>query len=167
MKSNSPNIHTSNQQQKRRVSFGAASGAAADDETPQDPAYLAEVSGSATLSPTTSSPFSDVETSGLTMDSGFPKNNSGEGQATSASTFMGNIKPRDVGNIFRASSTTAKISQEQIVRIKIMHDKISDGVDFNFNYYCLLMVASCIAALGLATDSATTVISSMLLSPIM
>ena len=40
-------------------------------------------------------------------------------------------------------------------------------MDFNFNYYSLLMVASVVAALGLAVDSSTTVISSMLLSPIM
>lgn len=38
---------------------------------------------------------------------------------------------------------------------------------FNFNYYTLLMVACVVAGLGLATNSSTTVISSMLLSPIM
>jgi len=43
----------------------------------------------------------------------------------------------------------------------------ADGVNWDFNYACLLTVASIVAGLGLATDSATTVISSMLLSPIM
>ena len=76
-------------------------------------------------------------------------------------------KMKDVENIFRATTTKGKVSQEQIERIKRMHATISDGVDFGFNYCALLMVASIVAALGLATDSATTVISSMLLSPIM
>ena len=48
-----------------------------------------------------------------------------------------------------------------------MHNKIADGVNMDFNYCVLLMVASIVAALGLATNSSTTVISSMLLSPIM
>ena len=77
------------------------------------------------------------------------------------------IHTRDVKNVFRASTTRAPASQEQIARIKRMHEKISDGVNWDFNYSCLLMVASIVAGLGLAIDSATTVISSMLLSPIM
>lgn len=48
-----------------------------------------------------------------------------------------------------------------------MHDKISEGAEWNFNYCCLLIVASIVAGLGLMSDSSTTVISSMLLSPIM
>lgn len=56
---------------------------------------------------------------------------------------------------------------EQIIRIKRMHHKISEGVEWDFNYSCLLTVASIIAGIGLAIDSSTTVISSMLLSPIM
>lgn len=83
------------------------------------------------------------------------------------STERRRVNRHDVKQIFRASTTTGAVTVEQIKRIKRMHDKISGGVDFNFNYYCLLMVASVVAGLGLATDSATTVISSMLLSPIM
>lgn len=67
----------------------------------------------------------------------------------------------------RESNTTGVVSMEQIVRIKRMHHKISEGVDWDFNYSCLLTVASIIAGIGLAIDSSTTVISSMLLSPIM
>lgn len=48
-----------------------------------------------------------------------------------------------------------------------VHDSISENAEFNFNYICLLIVASIVAALGLMTNSSTTVISSMLLSPIM
>ena len=77
------------------------------------------------------------------------------------------INKQDVKAVFRASCTTATVSNEQIARIKKMHSKIEDGIKWNFNYSCLLMVASVVAALGLATDSSTTVISSMLLSPIM
>ena len=77
------------------------------------------------------------------------------------------VNAQDIRNIFRGSTTTGNVSMEQIERIKRMHDKISDGVDWDFNYTVLIIVASIVAAIGLATDSATTVISSMLLSPIM
>lgn len=77
------------------------------------------------------------------------------------------INKHDVKAVFKASHTTATASNEQIQRIKMMHQKIDDGIKWNFNYSCLSMVASVVAALGLATDSSTTVISSMLLSPIM
>jgi len=77
------------------------------------------------------------------------------------------MKKDDVKGIFRASTTVGSVSTDQIVRIKKMHDKISDGVNWDFNYSCLITVASIVAGLGLATNSATTVISSMLLSPIM
>ena len=77
------------------------------------------------------------------------------------------IKKEDVKDIFRASTNVGSVSPEQVARIKMMHDKISDGVSWDFNYGCLLTVASIVAGLGLVTDSATTVISSMLLSPIM
>ena len=94
-----------------------------------------------------------------------------EDSATMGSTPDGSprrkVKKDDMKDIFRASTTVASVTTEQIVRIKKMHDKISDGVDWDFNYLCLLTVASIVASIGLATNSATTVISSMLLSPIM
>ena len=77
------------------------------------------------------------------------------------------IHREDVKNVFRGSTTTGTVSTEQIVRIRKIHDKISQGVNWDFNYSVLLMVASIVAGIGLAIDSATTVISSMLLSPIM
>mmetsp|Transcript_8098 Transcript_8098/g.12124 ORF Transcript_8098/g.12124 Transcript_8098/m.12124 type:complete len:378 (+) Transcript_8098:158-1291(+) len=77
------------------------------------------------------------------------------------------MKKDDVKEIFRASTTVGSVTTNQIVRIKKMHDKIGDGVNWDFNYACLLTVASIVAGLGLATNSATTVVSSMLLSPIM
>ena len=51
------------------------------------------------------------------------------------------VNAQDVRNVFRASTTTANVSMEQIIRIKRMHDKISEGVDWNFNYTVLIMVA--------------------------
>lgn len=59
------------------------------------------------------------------------------------------------------------VTWEQLERIANMHDKLAAGVDMDFNYLTLLLVASVVAGLGLALDSSTTVISSMLLSPIM
>lgn len=118
--------------------------------------------------------------------------------ASDATTTTRRINRKDVKAVFKASTTTAAASHEQIARIRKMHQKISEGVDWvsvtkylsvrnavmlftyyilticllfrtlqNFNYSMLLMVASVVASLGLATDSSTTVISSMLLSPIM
>jgi len=77
------------------------------------------------------------------------------------------IKTSDVANIFRASTTVQAVNSEQIQRIEKMHDKIREGAIFNFNYICLLIIASFVAGLGLASDSSTIVVSSMLLSPIM
>lgn len=77
------------------------------------------------------------------------------------------MKKDDVKEIFRASTTVGSVSTNQIVRIKMMHNKISDGVTWDFNYSCLLTIASIVSGLGLASNSATTVVSSMLLSPIM
>lgn len=87
--------------------------------------------------------------------------------ASDATTTTRRINRKDVKAVFKASTTTAAASHEQIARIRKMHQKISEGVEWNFNYSMLLMVASVVASLGLATDSSTTVISSMLLSPIM
>ena len=70
----------------------------------------------------------------------------------------------DVANIFKASAT---IETEQIRRIEEMRERIVEGATFNFNYSCLLVIASIVAGMGLISDSSTIVVSSMLLSPIM
>ena len=44
---------------------------------------------------------------------------------------------------------------------------MEDGASFSFNYNTLLFVASVLAGLGLVGNSSTTVIASMLISPIM
>ena len=62
------------------------------------------------------------------------------GQSTDISPGR-KVNAQDVRNVFRASTTTGNVSMEQIIRIKRMHDKISEGVDWNFNYTVLIMVA--------------------------
>ena len=57
--------------------------------------------------------------------------------------------------------------EQQKIRIESTYNKISHGVSCNFNYASLLVIASIVAAMGLTTGSTATVISSMLLSPIM
>ena len=71
-------------------------------------------------------------------------NNTTDTMATKQSTDISpgrKVNAQDVRNVFRASTTTANVSMEQIIRIKRMHDKISEGVDWNFNYTVLIMVA--------------------------
>ena len=62
------------------------------------------------------------------------------GQSTDISPGR-KVNADDIRNVFRASTTTGNVSMEQIIRIKRMHDKISEGVDWNFNYTVLIMVA--------------------------
>ena len=71
----------------------------------------------------------------------------------------------DMAHVLRRSSVTIEgVTQEQIARVKKMHDKFSEEAEMNFNYNTLLLVASVIAGLGLASGSTTTVIASMLVS---
>jgi uncharacterized hydrophobic protein (TIGR00271 family) len=48
-----------------------------------------------------------------------------------------------------------------------MHERLREGSVFSFNYNTLLLVASILAGLGLASNSSAMIISSMLVSPIM
>lgn len=48
-----------------------------------------------------------------------------------------------------------------------MHENIAEGASFSFNYNVLLLVSSVIAGLGLVSNSNTSIIASMLVSPIM
>jgi len=72
-----------------------------------------------------------------------------------------------VPDILRASHSYEDVTEEQIERIRTMHKKIELAAKFTFNYNTLLFVASVLAALGLVSNSSTTVIASMLVSPIM
>lgn len=48
-----------------------------------------------------------------------------------------------------------------------MHARFMEGAVFSFNYNTLILVASVMAALGLASNGSATIIASMLVSPIM
>jgi uncharacterized membrane protein len=56
---------------------------------------------------------------------------------------------------------------EQVERVRMMHRRFADASEFSFNYNTLLVVASILAGLGLVSNSSTTIIASMLVSPIM
>jgi len=83
------------------------------------------------------------------------------------------VKPKDMSFIefvkqfFCATYDTTEVTREDIERVRIMHDKFLGESQFSFNYSTMLVIASFIAAVGLATDSTATVISSMLISPLM
>ncbi len=110
-------------------------------------------------------PVADVDASSSveqkpTVDSSTSQESSSRGRNV--------LRKDDFLQIFRLRSiTTSPVSREQVLRIRKVHDMISHGVEFNYNFVTFLLVASIVAVLGLTTDSPTTVISSMLLSPIM
>jgi uncharacterized hydrophobic protein (TIGR00271 family) len=74
---------------------------------------------------------------------------------------------QDVRAILRRSDSFAEVSMEQIGRVRMMHQQFTESSEFSFNYNTLLLVASILAGLGLISNSATTIIASMLVSPIM
>jgi uncharacterized hydrophobic protein (TIGR00271 family) len=77
------------------------------------------------------------------------------------------VTVRDVVRVFRRSDALIEVTNEDIERVKIMHDKFMDASKFSFNYNVLLIIASILAALGLGSNSVATIIASMLVSPLM
>mmetsp|Transcript_11177 Transcript_11177/g.26489 ORF Transcript_11177/g.26489 Transcript_11177/m.26489 type:complete len:545 (+) Transcript_11177:51-1685(+) len=77
------------------------------------------------------------------------------------------VTTADIQNIFRDDNQLSTVSAKQIERVRMMHAKFLDGCRPSFNYNMLLFVASCLAALGLASNNSATIIASMLVSPIM
>ena len=77
------------------------------------------------------------------------------------------VRTRDIIKIFVDDSDFMEVSPEQLDRVKSMHARMSDAAKFSFNYNTLLFVASVLAGLGLVSNSGTTIIASMLVSPIM
>ena len=74
---------------------------------------------------------------------------------------------KDLLKIVQVSSRFSEVTEEQLERVRTMHDRISSGAEFSFNYNTLLFVASLLAGLGLVGNSSATIIASMLVSPIM
>jgi len=97
--------------------------------TPGDPVMMSAVTFNNSPTSTNRKSLKSNNTTGTTTD-----------QSTDISPGR-KVNAQDVRNVFRASTTTANVSMEQIIRIKRMHDKISEGVDWNFNYTVLIMVA--------------------------
>ena len=71
---------------------------------------------------------------------------------------------RDFAKIINMSDRFLNVTPEQVKRVRIMHDRFEDGAEFSFNYNVLLLVASILAGLGLASNSSTIIIASMLVS---
>lgn len=69
--------------------------------------------------------------------------------------------------IFKGDDNYTEVSREEILRVRVMHERFLEGSQFSFNYNSLLIIASLIAALGLGSDSTATIIASMLVSPLM
>jgi hypothetical protein len=74
---------------------------------------------------------------------------------------------RDVIKVFRRSDAFLEVKDEDIERVKIMHDRFMGDCRPSFNYNALLFIASVIAALGLGSNSVASIIASMLVSPLM
>ncbi len=75
------------------------------------------------------------------------------------------VRLNDVAMALRRSTLAMEgVTQEQISRVRLMHDTFAEGAEMNFNYNTLLLVASVLAGLGLAAGSTATVIASMLVS---
>jgi hypothetical protein len=75
------------------------------------------------------------------------------------------VQLKDMADFMRRSNFGLEcITQAQIERVRQMHDRFAEGAALSFNYNTLLLVASVLAGLGLAANSSTTVIASMLVS---
>lgn len=82
-------------------------------------------------------------------------------------TEVRRVEIKDVLGVLRPTgkrNDLQGVTQEQIDRVRQMHDRFAEGAEFSFNYNTLLLVASVLAGLGLASASTTTVIASMLVS---
>lgn len=82
-------------------------------------------------------------------------------------TVKQKIRAKHIINIFYNKRMMTEVSPEQLHRVRMMHKKIDDESSLSFNFNTLLMVASILAALGLATNSSAVIIASMLVSPMM
>ena len=75
------------------------------------------------------------------------------------------VELKDVQAFMKKSTLGLEcVTQEQIERVRKMHDRFAEAAELSFNYNTLLLVASVLAGLGLAANSNTTLIASMLVS---
>lgn len=82
----------------------------------------------------------------------------------------GNLRKRDV---LMKAAKDVEIARKKWVsiasrmRIEQVLREVESGASFSFDYICYTLIAAWIAGFGLATDSSTVVIASMLVSPLM
>jgi hypothetical protein len=55
------------------------------------------------------------------------------------------VKIRDIARVFRRSDALLAVEDEDVERVKIMHDTFLESSQFSFNYNVLLLVASILA----------------------
>ncbi|KAI2494843.1 DUF389-containing protein [Fragilaria crotonensis] len=77
------------------------------------------------------------------------------------------VRASDIVKIFVGDDEIAEVTMEQVQRVKMMHERMEEGVNFSFNFNTLLLIASILAGLGLVSNSSATIIASMLVSPLM
>mmetsp|Transcript_13621 Transcript_13621/g.29587 ORF Transcript_13621/g.29587 Transcript_13621/m.29587 type:complete len:849 (-) Transcript_13621:54-2600(-) len=82
----------------------------------------------------------------------------------------GSLRKRDIPKKLAKDVKDAKKAWVDIasrMRIQQVLQEVKVGASFSFDYLCYTIIAGWIAAFGLATDSSTVVIASMLVSPLM
>lgn len=83
----------------------------------------------------------------------------------------GAARPADrvehIRRILRVSTAITEVTSADIQRVRMVYQRFYEDSILSFNYNCLLIIASILAALGLAANSSATIIASMLVSPLM
>ena len=94
-----------------------------------------------------------------------------DGHSGTEGHFMMEEEPQKVSFIeflrqfWKPSYDLTEVTIEDIERVKVMHDRFLNDAQFSFNYTTLLIIASVIAAMGLASNGGPSIIASMLVSP--
>lgn len=103
-----------------------------------------------------------VESHGSTIPTGARGNNNNNNPHQTTTTTL-----HQIAHVLRISTNMEAVSYEQLERIRTTHDRFAEGSQFSFTYNTLLLVSSVLAGLGLCNNSSTTIIASMLVSPLM
>jgi len=79
--------------------------------------------------------------------------------STTRSITSNNNKELRIGKFYR--SIKSRLIVAEVIK------RIEGGTEFSFDYVCLLIVAACLAFMGLVENSSVVLVASMLVSPIM
>jgi response regulator RpfG family c-di-GMP phosphodiesterase len=74
----------------------------------------------------------------------------------------GKLTLEHMKKLLRTSKRFEHVTEEHIERVRMIHDRFVQKASLSFNYNTLLFVASVLAGLGLASDSTSTIIASVL-----